>query len=236
MKSRRKKNAYALMFAGVVLLGISGLVASASVIGDWRKVRAIERAPRSMSLAELIANGPGDNSHVLLTDFEFGEHGFRDGAVRRVPLFPKRAPDQEDGVAAAPRSFRVLLSSTAALNTPEDFAIMRRRDSIRGLVITPESRPFGGPEMNIGVSEMFLRTHYPDTDFSKCLVVEQLTSESWLSHLRDAYAETAMDAACCLGGLIALTIGCAKWARLRRRDSQAKPAAQAGGAIDTPGP
>jgi hypothetical protein len=62
-----------LLFVGMLLGLLLGALAHL-VAGDLFEAAEVGRpAPRTITLAELSASGPGDNAHVEVTDFTFGE-------------------------------------------------------------------------------------------------------------------------------------------------------------------
>ena len=91
-----------LLMLTLIFGGILGLIAGA----DSRTYSIGSVPPQRLTLAELIAKGPGDNRHVTVTDFRIGGFAFegKNGVWRQVwvPLFPRNDPGHE---------IRVLLAS-----------------------------------------------------------------------------------------------------------------------------
>ena len=91
-----------LLMLTLIFGGILGLIAGA----DSRTHAIGSVPPQRLTVAELIAKGPGENRHVTVTDFRIGGYAFegKNGVWRQVwvPLFPRNDPGQE---------MRVLLTS-----------------------------------------------------------------------------------------------------------------------------
>ncbi len=57
-----------------LILIIGGLALAVLAVQDLRLVLLASAEPQEITCAELIANGPGDNAHVVLTDFVLWTH------------------------------------------------------------------------------------------------------------------------------------------------------------------
>lgn len=53
-----------LSLGGLILLVIGGM--------DWSSGSGADREPQTLTAAELFKNGPGENRHVILTEFQIG--------------------------------------------------------------------------------------------------------------------------------------------------------------------
>jgi hypothetical protein len=172
-----------VLVLGVMLIGASLL--------EMRLALAASETPQRLTLAQLAANGPGDNAHVVLTDFALCD-GYvclvkvgrferlitgTDPTTKRwegvfVPLVPltpevrqRRARGEAVGRAAAPANMRVLLLSYTAHGVSD----LDRLDA------QPE---LGGTVVNAIKSldrktARLLRDLYPGTDFDNCLIFQE---------------------------------------------------------------
>ncbi len=178
----KKYSDYLVLFG--VLGTAAGVFATIHLPGRWWRAEAFAREPHRITLKDLATNGPGDNRHVLVTDYECGhrfayEYNARANDPRPgpedarsgsawIPLFPTPLPD--DPVSAeSPKSFVVLLATTRELATPNGHLVLNRRRAMEGLVL-----PYWRPRES-GEARDILAKNYPDTDFGKCLILEAYT-------------------------------------------------------------
>jgi hypothetical protein len=155
----------------------------------WLAVGASE-TPQRLTLAQLAANGPGDNAHVVLTDFALCDgyvclvkvgrfDRFIKGTDPRrerwegvfipaVPLTPElrqhRARGAAEGRPAAPGNIRVLLLSYA-VHGEADLDQLENQPELRGTVIN-SIQSLDGKTVSL------LREMYPGTDFGNCLIFQ----------------------------------------------------------------
>lgn len=82
---------FAIVFAGVIF--------SYWYVQEQDKSDVVSRPPQEITLAALLQNGPGQNRHVTLTEYEPGGYTYeeKDGRWTEawVALFPKGAPRRE---------------------------------------------------------------------------------------------------------------------------------------------
>jgi hypothetical protein len=100
---------------------------------------------RQITLQDLIANGPGDNPHVTVTDFRCGglveetENGSRTGVY--LALFPGKPGPGPEGPAAGEEIHAVLTSKSV-----RDDAALRRlvqQESVTGLCSASRGLSYG---------------------------------------------------------------------------------------------
>lgn len=174
----QKRSGWVLLLGAVLMLG--GFLSLWSLPGRWRRAEAIAKEPHEITLANLSAQGPGDNSHVIVTEYRCGRDFAYKMTVRRgepqpapdktgaghawIPLFPKG--EQEP----APREFVVLLETSNTVASANAMRRLSEMRSVEGLAI---------PMHQSGVPAEIredLAAKYPLTDFSRCIVVEQYIS------------------------------------------------------------
>ena len=154
----------------------------------WLAVGASE-APQRLTLAQLAANGPGDNAHVVLTDFALCDgcvclvkvgrfERFITGTdplrkrwegvvVPAVPLTAELRQRRARGEAArpaAPANVRVLLLSYA-VHGEADLDRLEKQRELRGTVIN-------SIQSLDGKTAALLRELFPGTDFGNCLIFQ----------------------------------------------------------------
>lgn len=166
--------------------------------------------PQHLSLAELAADGYGDNAHVVVSDFFFGWNHVitygRRGLVEAiyVPAVPLYGDYHERAMAlidaagdgpvdvdalAPPQQIDVIVKLTDA-HDADDVNEVGMLDDLPGVVIN-EIEELSSDQQEV------LREVYPGLDFSECLILEY-----------DRPASTAMQATLFMvGGAIVLLIG-----------------------------
>lgn len=63
-------------FRFLIGLGIAGLGLIAVGVGECNMSSRAKAEPQTLTMAELLKNGPGKNAHVELTDFALGDKGY----------------------------------------------------------------------------------------------------------------------------------------------------------------
>jgi hypothetical protein len=189
-------------------------------------MEAIAKEPQRLTLQELAANGPGDNPHVIVTDYLCGRGYVFEMMVRKgsppptpdqggpgkawIPLFPK-----SQGDAPEPNSFVVLLETAPTQASGTGFHLLSRRAEMEGLVFPISFRTLKG-EVQARLSKS-----YPGTDFSKGLLLEEWDQH----HKKDApffaYALAILAGGGLLLGLPLLSLGIV-FARGRARSLRAQ--------------
>jgi hypothetical protein len=127
-----------------------------------------------------------------------------------IPLFPRPA-DGED--AAEPTAFTVLLKTPETLASGKELHVLSRRRSVPALV-EPASRWNVSGEVRDKLLES-----YPDTDFARCLVVEQYEPHHKADAAGFAAFLTWTAAVASLVGLVLGGVGLALWRARRKKPS-----------------
>lgn len=170
-----------LTLLGILATGSGGL--SACFLPTvWQRANALAREPQRLTLQELATKGPGDNPHVIVTDFACGNDYVSEIQVRKdaptpapdqaaygkawIPLFPKTPPENPDG-EQPPTRFLVLLETSPTLASVQGFHMLSRRQSLEGLAM-PLSQRGLQPQLRSR-----LAASYPDTDFENGLMLVQ---------------------------------------------------------------
>jgi len=139
--------------------------------------------PQQISLADLAAKGPGDNAHIILTDYLLCEFAFvyeeKDGRWQKVwiPAVPLDGeyhqklkamldPDGKlKGEPPMPDDIRVIVKLPNARNN-DDIGKVAEADTLQGVVVN-SIESLGSKEKKI------LQDSYPRVDFGTCLIVEE---------------------------------------------------------------
>jgi hypothetical protein len=183
--------------AGVLLIG--ALVAFFLSILNLSLASASSATPQRITLAQLLANGPGNNAHVLVTDFVPAQNyvylyqqvrgkynlATPPGSENRnwtevwVPLVPLTA-EMKDRLAAGgdiadllhPRAVRVVvrLANVHDRDSVEQWCGNKRE--VKGLVVNSVS------SLNTTTKDL-LKQSYPDSDFSTCLLIHEGRKPPW---------------------------------------------------------
>jgi hypothetical protein len=220
MPSKLNQNAWFLMVTGAVLLGI-GVYLSFYLAEKWDKVAQLAKELRRVRLEDLLTEGPGENAHVIVTDFVEGpEYVYEQtGTTRRemwwdkvwIPLFtPDNAgPDLGE---AGPRQIRVLLVMDHPSGGKTDVAILLRRGWVQG--VAREVR--GGGALDPQVRSK-LQESYPNAELSDYLLIEE---EGGLTKERagvEAYLFSGLSGGGAGLGVVVLIVGLFLWNLDRRR-------------------
>jgi hypothetical protein len=181
----------------ILCVGILGVIGGAGSIfllpGMRWRAAAFEKPPQQLTLSELAKHGPGDNPHVVVSDFVCGSafvfkietrQGGNQPAQERsgsgqawIPLFSKsefllelplpNAPEDLAQPVGDPKSFVVLLQTVPAQGSATDFHLLIRRQQMTGLII-----PYWLSKLTPELRGK-LQTAYPDTRFDQCLILEE---------------------------------------------------------------
>jgi len=165
-----------VMFGGVILfIGIK----------EWRLSQSASTTPQTISCAKLEQTGPGDNLHVVLTNFVLCEgsyvyQGSKNDNSKWTKLWIPAVPDngeyvqqikkmfsenKTNGEIPKPKNLKVIVKTTSVHgeNELDDFA---KRDTIQGLIVN-KVESLGSEERGI------LAGSYPGIDFSNCYILEE---------------------------------------------------------------
>lgn len=141
--------------------------------------------PQTLSLAELEANGPGDNAHIVLTDFLLLEQTYvytekkgkwKDVWIPAAPiggeyqqqvmaLFDEDGELREGATLPAPKGIKVIAKLPKA-RSGADVSRFAEAETMQGMVVN-EVDSLGSDE------EKLLRESYPDIDFKECWIFEE---------------------------------------------------------------
>ncbi|MGQ0613417.1 MAG: hypothetical protein ACT4PV_06750 [Planctomycetaceae bacterium] len=138
--------------------------------------------PQRLSLARLAADGPGDNAHILLTDYLMCSWSFVYSSKRgswteawvpavelegeyHIQVRALIAEKGEDAKPSPPRDLKVIVKLPSA-RTIADVERIAALDEVRGMIIN-EIEELGSQERTI------LERNYPGVDFARCWVFEE---------------------------------------------------------------
>lgn len=219
---------------------MGGLLSAYYLPGRWQRADALAKEPQAITLHDLATNGPGDNPHVIVTEFTCGsgyvfEIETRKGAPPPgpdqaghgkawIPLYPKSAPENANA-GVEPTSFIVLLETTPTLASGNGFHVLSRRQSMEGIVV-----PLSRRDLPADVRDK-LAERYPDTHFADCLILEQYEPYEKEDASTFATALAVIAGAGLPVGLLALSLGVilgrSRWKQICRLGTgdRAKPGA-----------
>jgi hypothetical protein len=127
----------------------------------------------TIALKDLIARGPNGNPHIVLTNFELDENivcSTKDNSTTWeevwVPLHPEDDDGQAPGKAPKAVAVQALLFSKHCRNADELRARCGNVEELHGMVIN-KIKGLGSEE------QKQLASHYPGTDFGRCLIFEE---------------------------------------------------------------
>ena len=165
---------------GVITVGTSAVCTYFLPGRLWRST-ALAQEPQPIALRELAGRGLDENPHVLVTEFECGDKFVSEISYRKdgplpkpgefghrkawIPLFPKAPGRGADANMAT--SFKFLLETSPSMASADVLHFQSRRAPLEGLVM-----PLSRKGLKRDVRDK-LREMYPNTDFEKCLLVEE---------------------------------------------------------------
>ncbi len=164
------------LLAAVVVGGIALLVGA---FMEGRLMGVASDRPQSMTLAQLADKGPGDNAHVLVTDYFPGNNfvysqrtvsGMPTGNWTAVfiPVVPRTSNLIQDlgGEVKIPvDKIRVIVHSTG-IHSDTDLARFFGKPTIQGTVVN-SIRSLDGE------TQRLLREAYPGADFGSCYILQE---------------------------------------------------------------
>lgn len=155
-----------LMMVAVIafLAGFGCLIAG---IYEYKLSRGSSPTPQTISCADLITKGPGNNLHVIVTNFVLRRDAFVvSGGDRKtywntayVPVVP--AGDPRDSL---PETFGLILIADDAPHE-HDLVQLQSTGQLHGMIVNSIS----GLDLE---TRDLLRDSYPRTDFEHCLLLE----------------------------------------------------------------
>jgi hypothetical protein len=153
---------------GLILIVVGGVLGWLG-IKEWRLSSGASDKPKQVTLKDLIAQGPGDNAHIVLMDFVLCENlvyqsnkNSTTWSKAWIPIVPK--PSGGEQVISKPTSFHAILYCPNVKNQV-DAASLANRPTLKGMVIN-DIESLGAEETKL------LKQTYPNTDFDKCLIIE----------------------------------------------------------------
>jgi hypothetical protein len=172
-----------MKFLNCILLIVAALGLTFGYL-EWRLSSSTKQEPQTIRCADLIAKGPGDNGHVIVTDFalltdsivvESGSENSRTWNGAWVPMVPK---DQAKAGNSA-QAFRLIINTHKAKNE-QRLTALANEDKIQG-TITYDIKSLDAK------TEKLLRDRYPGTDFESCQILDHdrrpLPPLVWGGHL-----------------------------------------------------
>ena len=150
---------------------------------EMRLASGAKQEPATVSCADLIANGPGDNAHVVLKDFfispafvyETGKSGANwrtvwvpvvpmDGAYHQQVLKMVKPDGTLSGDLPVPKDIRVIVKSGKVRNESE-LDTLGSQDTLQGMIVNKISS-LGSKEKKI------LIQNYPTADLDSIYILE----------------------------------------------------------------
>jgi hypothetical protein len=146
-----------------LLIGIGAIVAA---VQEYRLGAKADEKPQTLTCRQLIDKGPGDNLHVVVTDYVLEVDSFVVEEKKRqkdnwnkvwIPLSPLDGKKTEG-------KFHVILQTDRA-HKDADLVAIQKAGQIHGMVVN-DVASLGSKE------EGLLRQSYPKTDFAKCWIIQ----------------------------------------------------------------
>jgi hypothetical protein len=160
----------------MIRLGI-GLLVLSGVFGyyglkEWRVSRAASSTPEEITLKALIDRGPHGNPNIILTEFFPADNMVcqerkysKDWEQVWVPIMPLDSAFNAEKTGVRPTNVEAILVTTHARNESE---LRERLDQPKlPALVTNELRSLGSKEKGL------LSQSYPNTNFDKCLIIEE---------------------------------------------------------------
>ncbi len=139
-------------------------------IKDYNLTAVSSKEPERISLKSLIVRGPDSNPNIILTDFAPCDnfvYETKNGRWNKawVPIVPREdlAPGQMSG--GKPQAVQAIMVSMKAHNQDELYNRVGQA-AVRGLMLN-RVESLGSQERNL------LQESYPNTDFSRCLIIQE---------------------------------------------------------------
>ncbi|MEX2216015.1 MAG: hypothetical protein WD768_18025 [Phycisphaeraceae bacterium] len=167
----------ALMIGGAVLLYFG--------VQEMRLSSAAKAEPQTITCDNLAKNGPGDNAHIVLSDFillaEGGVYEAKSGSDTNwitfwAPLVPYGGEFHQEvmkkfdaagkltGEMPHPKSIDVIFKTKSVKNEAA-LAVVSQQDTLAGMVVN-KIDTLGSEEKKL------LASSYPGIDFDKCWIIE----------------------------------------------------------------
>jgi hypothetical protein len=157
-------------------------------VQEMRLSKAAKAEPQSITAAELIKSGPGDNAHVVMKDFilcgnafvyqaKKGGGAWKNVWVPAVPMggeYHKKLvemlkPDGTlNGSLPTPTDIRLIVKSSKVSNEQE-MGSLADQDTLQGVIVN-KIESLGGEQKKI------LKESYPSINFDNVLILEHARS------------------------------------------------------------
>ncbi len=153
-----------------IALLISGAVLTYFGVQEVQLAAGARAAPQRISCAALAASGPGDNAHILLTDFRLLPQvavlqGVNHTEKLLIPAVPGTSEADGSAPATAPSNVAVLVM-TRGVHSKEQFAEFAARTTIDGMILNKID--------SLGSKERAaLAADLPGADLDKLWLLEQ---------------------------------------------------------------
>jgi len=158
----------------VTLSFIVGIVVIIGGVVNYRLAARSHETPQVISCDALLRDGPGDNVHVVVTDFrlhtdEFAVEGEKGSDLQShwnvafIPVSPARL-----GVVGNGGSYGLILQ-TGRAQEPGEIRGLGKDGRLHGTIVNSVT------QLNPR-AELLLKKSYPNTDFSKCLILAHETT------------------------------------------------------------
>src|SRR5262249_2912344 len=158
-----------MLFRLGILLIVVGCILGYFTIQEGRLAATASATPQEITLQQLIARGPEGNAHIILKDFDFcdnlvrqqSEHGTTWTKIW-VPVVPRQG--NREGAGGQVQNVQAIVKSSK-VHGEFELNNFTQQTSLQGMV-TNRIDSLGSEERKI------LQQSYPQTDFSKCLIIE----------------------------------------------------------------
>ena len=163
--------------------------------------------PQVLTCAELIANGPRDNLHVRVTDYQMRLDAFvvsdlgprwEDAYIPLVPL----------GAGPSSKAFRVILSTNEA-HTESELVALKEQAQIQGMIINSIA------SLDLQTRRL-LQDAYPQVDWGNCWILDHGRKPTQASH---ALATAAVGASLLAATVVLIVLLAKRQAKAVRADA-----------------
>jgi hypothetical protein len=164
-------------FRILLVVSVAGAALLAVAFVEGRLMGAASATPQTLPLARLAANGPGDNAHVIITDFIPGDnfvYEYRGSQSHWESVYvPVVAADMQARLGPGPMgnrtippgSIRVIVHSSK-VHSQADLPSIFGQPTIQGTVVN-SIRSLDGQ------TQKLLRDAYPGADFASCYILQE---------------------------------------------------------------
>lgn len=151
-----------------IILGAVGIGLLVYGCNEQRLSSKAKSEPQTITIKNLASTGPGDNAHVVVTDYilrldDFVIETEGNNDTRWTKAYVPLVPIDID-INNPPRTFDVILK-TDDHHTMGEMDRLQEAGQIKGLIINEISK-LGGEEKKL------LKSSYPGTNFDTCWIIE----------------------------------------------------------------